>query len=90
MIQSKRIHITGKVQGVWYRASTKKMADQLGIVGFVANQPDGSVLIEASGSGKQLDSFIKWCQQGPPFARVDGLISEDIAPSEYSEFKIRK
>lgn len=52
------ITVSGKVQGVFYRASTKEKAEQLGIKGFVRNQSDGTVYIEAEGEVSQLDAFI--------------------------------
>lgn len=65
-------HITvqGKVQGVFFRASTKQMADILGIKGFVRNEPSGDVYIEAEGDEEMLIRFIQWCHHGPEKATV--------------------
>jgi acylphosphatase len=59
------ILVTGHVQGVFYRASTKAKADELGITGFVQNRPDGKVYIEAEGTDEELDLFKTWCSKGP-------------------------
>ena len=74
---SVRLTITGRVQGVFFRHSAKKLADSLGLVGFAANQADGSVLIEISGNQASLEQFVKWCHQGPELARVDGVKVEE-------------
>ena len=65
------IKISGQVQGVFFRASTKEKADSLKIYGLVRNEPDGSVYIEAEGEEEDLKEFIRWCQQGPPRANVE-------------------
>ncbi len=65
------IRVYGKVQGVWFRDSTKEKADELGLSGFVQNEADGSVYIEVEGEGETLDELVKWCEKGPKLARVD-------------------
>mgnify|MGYP001794653263 CR=1 FL=1 len=64
------ISVSGKVQGVFYHASTKTKAVELGIRGFVKNQPDGSVYIEAEGEMEQLQQLLDWCNQWPSNAVV--------------------
>lgn len=64
------IIVTGKVQGVFYRQSTRKKARSLGIKGTVSNLPDGSVQILAIGDDDQIEYLIQWCKQGPPTAMV--------------------
>ena len=64
------IKVQGKVQGVFFRASTKAVADQLKVKGFVMNQPDGSVYIEAEGDFFALESLMDFCQEGPEHAEV--------------------
>lgn len=66
-----KLKITGKVQGVWYRASTKRKARELGLCGFVRNQPDGSVYAEVEGTEAQIRALFDWCRQGPELARVE-------------------
>ena len=65
------ILVSGRVQGVFYRASAKTKADELGIKGFVQNLPDGQVYMEAEGSDEKLDLFKAWCSEGPPRAQVE-------------------
>lgn len=77
--------VKGKVQGVFFRASAKEVADQMGLNGWVRNTIAGDVEIFVSGTDEQLDKFMCWCQTGPPRAKVDGirvlpsLDEEDIA-----------
>jgi len=65
-----RARVTGRVQGVFYRASTVQEAARLGLVGWVRNVPDGSVLIEAQGEREGVEHLLAWCGKGPPGARV--------------------
>ncbi|MFP4024421.1 MAG: acylphosphatase [Thiohalospira sp.] len=83
------IYIYGKVQGVGFRYSALKKANELDIKGFVHNKPDGSVYIEAEGKVEILEEFLVWCQQGPTWARVDDVKYEEIALSNYKKFVIR-
>ena len=71
--QETRAHIwvTGKVQGVWFRASTAERAQALGLVGWVRNLADGRVELVAEGTRPSVESLIEFCHQGPPLARVD-------------------
>ena len=65
------IHISGRVQGVFFRASTREKAVEFSIRGNVRNNADGSVSIEAEGEEENLRQFVEWCKQGPKFADVD-------------------
>lgn len=56
-----KLNVSGTVQGVFFRASTKDAADRLGIKGFVRNEPDGSVYIEAEGEEEKLNQFMECC-----------------------------
>lgn len=69
----KQVHLVvqGRVQGVYFRASTQKEAQRLGVRGWVKNRPDGSVEITAQGSEQTLKEFIAWAHRGPSAARVD-------------------
>lgn len=81
-----RCYISGKVQGVWYRATAKEQAEQLGISGWARNLPDGRVEVFACGEIEQLDVFFSWLQKGPPLAQVDECSREDLAWKEYDGF----
>jgi acylphosphatase len=84
------IRVSGKVQGVFFRASTKTEADRLGIAGFVRNEPDGSVFIDAEGPDVALAEFTNWCRKGPSHARVLTFITEEASPKGYVGFKIER
>jgi acylphosphatase len=81
-----KIHVRGRVQGVGFRYSTIRAARNHGITGYVKNMPDGSVYIEAEGSGKQLKSFVDWCLKGP--GRVESVTTDQYPPVNYREFRI--
>lgn len=83
-----RLTIKGKVQGVFYRATAKDVADLIGIKGWVRNLPDNNVEITATATEETLQKFIKWCKQGPPKARVDEVVVEDLGPQAFSGFRI--
>lgn len=76
-----RAIISGRVQGVSYRASTAHEARRLGLVGWVKNRADGAVELEAQGHDAAVAALIRWCHQGPPAARVDRVAVEELAPS---------
>lgn len=85
------ITVTGRVQGVYYRASSKAVADQLGVKGFVLNQPDGSVYIEAEGDAFALESFLDFCREGPDDAKVDKIIvAEQDLLKNFKNFEVLK
>ncbi len=88
----KRVHawISGRVQGVFYRASTHSEAVRLGLKGWVRNLPDGRVELVAEGPGEAVDALIAWCRQGPPAARVDGIEAvEETVTGEFQDFSVR-
>lgn len=82
------IRITGKVQGVFYRQSTKEKAIALGLTGEVQNLEDGSVYIRATGTKDQLDQLIAWCKQGPPRAKVESVVNEELPLQKFTSFNI--
>lgn len=77
------ILVSGRVQGVFYRASAKAKADELGVKGFVQNMPDGKVYIEVEGAQEKLDMFKTWCSKGPPRAQVEQV---EIKEGELKNF----
>lgn len=84
------ITVYGKVQGVYFRLSTKEHADRLGIKGFVKNQEDGSVYIEAEAALPLVDQFIAWCKIGPERAVVEKVEKQEFQLKNYVNFEIRK
>jgi len=84
------IHVSGKVQGVFFRASAKDEADQLGVRGFVRNEPNGDVYIEAEGEDDQLKLFLEWCKLGPNRARVENINVEEADLKKFVSFEVRR
>jgi acylphosphatase len=82
--------VTGKVQGVFYRASTEKTARRIGLTGFVRNEADGSVYLEAQGTEAQLQEFIEWCKTGPERAVVASVNVSEIPLQEETGFRVRR
>ena len=80
------IRVTGKVQGVFYRKSAKDAARVLGVTGWVRNEDDGSVSIEASGTPDAIAKLIEWCRQGSPRAVVTDVKAEDLPYREHAQF----
>jgi len=72
-MQRLKLLIEGRVQGVYFRASTHEVAQGLQVVGWVRNLADGRVEVLAEGSRDQLDLLLTFCRRGPPNARVDKL-----------------
>lgn len=93
MIMSALIHntirISGKVQGVFFRASTREVASKLGITGWVRNEPDGTVKIAAEGTEEQLAKLLRWCNEGPERAKVDRVTYEPDVVMGFEAFEIR-
>ena len=88
-ISAKNINVTGNVQGVFFRAHAKELADQLGIKGFVENREDGSVFIHAEGNEDALNELEEWCHHGPPDAKVESVRAKDVIEIGMELFEIR-
>ena len=91
MIQ-KRIHIfvTGRVQGVFFRQSTRVMAIKNNVNGWVRNLDDGRVEIVAEGEKQNIESLINWCKTGPANSRIDEFeLSEENYIDEFENFEVR-
>lgn len=90
-MESIRAHliIEGRVQGVWFRDSTRKEAIRLGLSGWVTNCLDGSVEVVAEGPRDKVKTLTEWCHHGPPAARVAKVqeIKEDFT-GEFQSFRI--
>ncbi len=88
-LKSYKLEIKGKVQGVWYRASAKDKAIELGLTGKIWNEYDGDVGAIVQGPLDQILSFIEWCKEGPPLAKVDDVVEEEISEEKiYPGFEI--
>jgi len=80
----KRVHgyLRGRVQGVWFRSSTREEALRLGLTGWVRNLPDGRVEFVAEGDEAALEDLVAWCRRGgPPMGRVDDLDLANETPT---------
>lgn len=87
-----RVHVIvhGRVQGVYFRASTRERARHLGLAGWVRNCPDGSVELIAEGEQGRLEQLVTWCHGGPPGARVTALQVEwQEATGEFAGFVVK-
>jgi acylphosphatase len=90
-MQRLHVRVRGRVQGVYYRASTQEAATRLGLCGWVRNCPDGSVELVAEGPTDRLDRLLEWCRRGPPAARVDACESTlEAASGEFRDFGVRR
>jgi len=84
------ITVSGKVQGVYFRAFTEKEAQRLNLRGFVRNERNGDVYIEAEGEDANLNQLINWCQTGSPNAIVKDIKVAEGEVKGFPEFVIRK
>jgi acylphosphatase len=82
--------IKGKVQGVFYRATARKIANEMGITGWARNTSEGDVEVMATGKQEVLDRFIVWCRRGPEMAAVTDVIISKMAPAEFKGFAISR
>lgn len=80
-----RFVVSGKVQGVFFRASAREQALELDLRGYAKNLPDGRVEVLAAGSDAALDALAAWLRQGPPLARVDDLERLPASDNEVGE-----
>jgi len=83
------ILISGAVQGVFFRAHARKKSDELGVAGFVMNQLDGKVYIEAEGKAEALDQLIDWCKEGPDSAEVSSVEIKEGKVVNFPDFQIK-
>lgn len=86
----KNLRIYGNVQGVAYRASAQKKAQELGLAGWVRNEPDGTVYAEVEGTADKIQEFIDWCHNGSPWAKVNNVKTADGEIYGYTDFTIRR
>lgn len=81
--------ITGRVQGVFYRATAMEVAQSLDLHGWVRNLPDGGVEAVVEGAEYSVDEFIQWCRRGPPASRVDNVEFKKFkATGEFNTFNV--
>ena len=85
-----RVHISGHVQGVFFRASCADRAEGLGLSGWIRNVAGGDVEAVFEGTESAVEQMLTWCREGPPLARVDRVGSVDEAPTGGSGFHITR
>jgi len=85
----RRVVVRGRVQGVWFRESTRRRAEELAVAGWIRNAPDGSVEAELEGEGEDVAALITWLGHGPPQARVDSVEVAELRPAGALAFTVR-
>jgi acylphosphatase len=76
-VKGTHVIVTGRVQGVFFRARTRTVAESLNLTGWVRNRPDGSVEALFEGRKEDVEAAVDWCKKGPPHAVVEGIHSTD-------------
>jgi acylphosphatase len=91
MSELERVHVRviGRVQGVYFRASTQAQARTLGLTGWVRNTEDGAVEIEVRGASAAVAALLDWCRRGPPMARVDDVRISNLDPGDADDHDFR-
>ncbi len=84
------ITVSGKVQGVSFRAATKQMADLLGVKGYVMNLANGSVIVAAEGEEEWVHRLVDWCHHGPEHAVVEKLSVQEGVFQKFAVFEIKR
>lgn len=84
----RRFRVSGRVQGVFYRAGTQDRARRLGLTGWVRNLPDGKVELVACGDEARLKQLEEWLWQGPPHAHVEDVTATDAGNHSYTDFTV--
>jgi len=82
------IKIFGRVQGVFFRDSVRRKAEEWGIKGWVRNEPDGSVYLEAEGPEEALKKLVSWCSEGPELATVVKVEIEEGKLKDFKDFRV--
>jgi acylphosphatase len=84
-----RLIIEGRVQGVWFRESTRKEAARLGLCGWVRNRPDGTVEVMTEGPEDKVRRLVTWCHRGPTSARVTRVQeTEEAFTGDFADFDV--
>ena len=90
MIVNVHVLISGRVQGVWFRASTTQIAKQLGLTGWIRNTSDGCVEAVFEGEERLINKMIEWCHKGPPLSKVKKVEVKNQEPTNgFNGFSIR-
>ena len=87
-MQAAHFWVSGRVQGVGFRAAARRRALELGLSGHARNLADGRVELLAQGDAAGIDAFADWLQRGPPLARVDTVRRESVDVQESADFRL--
>jgi acylphosphatase len=85
---ARRCYVSGRVQGVFYRASTRQKATELGCSGYARNLPDGRVEVLAVGETQAVHSLLEWLWQGPPAAEVTAVDVQELSLGELTDVPV--
>jgi acylphosphatase len=88
-VVARHVRVTGRVQGVFFRAWTRDQAGQLGVSGWVRNCEDGSVEAHLQGEAEALEQLIERMRRGPPSARVENFEIKDVPVGDFEELEVR-
>jgi len=84
------VKISGRVQGVWFRANTRQKAEQLGVTGWVKNNSDGCVEAIFEGEENSVKELVEWCHRGPPLAKIKNVeVKKQSATNGFEGFSIK-
>ncbi|HWI08135.1 MAG TPA: acylphosphatase [Solirubrobacteraceae bacterium] len=86
---AREIVVSGRVQGVFFRDSTRREARRLSVAGWVRNCPDGTVQARVEGSPEAVAELVRWCREGPRHADVDDVRVSEAEPAGHRGFEIR-
>ncbi|MFZ0927908.1 MAG: acylphosphatase [Syntrophobacteraceae bacterium] len=85
------VWITGRVQGVFFRAYTRDAAHRIGVTGWVRNLPDGRVEAVLEGEADKVEKMIEWCREGSPMSRVDRVeVLEEVYTGDFDRLEIAR
>ena len=85
----RRVVVHGRVQGVFFRGSTVERAREVGVNGWVRNRADGTVEAVFEGSAEQVAEMVRYCREGPPWARVERIEEIEETPEDLGGFGVR-
>lgn len=89
-LQRARVRVSGQVQGVFFRDSTRQKAEELGLAGWVRNMPDGQVEALFEGPSERVEEIVRWCKEGPQRASVENVDTDfENAGGDLEGFEVR-
>jgi acylphosphatase len=89
-LQRARVRVSGQVQGVFFRDSTRRKAEELGLAGWVKNVPDGQVEALFEGPSREVREMVRWCEEGPQRASVENVDTNfESAGGDLQGFQVR-